>query len=199
VTALWPEAKSEIARGQQQRENYRDLFRALLRLQKRYIALQQSGSVDSAWDQIFSSALPPESLAMAGILPVSEAAVEAYVDMACFIFEKKHPGKSVDAEDNRAVFARVIADKYADAPSDADREAMAAFDLSWAKFKILWDGASEEERATLMNDGSLRSPKVPSKALEKALEQGPWKDAVKRLDSLKKLKQAKPAASSAQD
>ncbi|MFX5999100.1 hypothetical protein ABTF05_22220, partial [Acinetobacter baumannii] len=80
----------------------RDLFKALLRLEKR------SGIANPEEDDIVDELLGPERVAVPGTPPLTEDAVEAYANMTCFIYEKTHPGKTVDALDNRTVFVASI-------------------------------------------------------------------------------------------
>jgi hypothetical protein len=89
-------------------------------------------------------------VAVAGNPAFTEEAVEAYADMACFLYEESNPGKSINAFDNRAMFASVVCEKFRNAPSAKDKDAMAAFDLSWSKFKCAWESASEPTRKAML-------------------------------------------------
>ncbi len=128
---------------------------------------------------MLSEVLGPERISVAGDPPLTEDSVDAYGDMACFLYEQAHPGKSVDAVDNRAIFASVIANKFNDAPTPNDKRAMANFALTWAKFKVMWLSADQTDRVTLLEQ--VASGKVP--ALQKQVSDplvseifshGPW-------------------------
>jgi hypothetical protein len=71
--------------------------------------------------------------------------------MACFLYEQKNPDKTLDATDNRAIFAKVISNKFAQAPDFKARMSMAYFDISWAKFRLNWFFAKKpDERKALL-------------------------------------------------
>ena len=154
VLIFWPKLTAYLVAHADQSENYASLIKALLR----YKARNESGQIDGkdngglAADEcaLISEVLGAQRLSVPGTVPFSEDAVNAYADMACFIYEQSNPGKSVDAMDNRAVFATVVSEKFKQAPTKKDQEAMAGFDLSWAKFKIVWTQADEKQRAALL-------------------------------------------------
>lgn len=160
VVSFLPKLTSYLVVHPEQKPNYGALLRALLRWRARRlqpaVEAEHQDQLAAEESNLTAEILGPLRLAVPGTVPFSEEAVNAYADMACFIYEQRNPGKSVDATDNRAMFAQVVADKFKDAPTNKDREAMAAFDLAWAKFKIVWTQADESERAVLL-DGLLKS------------------------------------------
>lgn len=132
---------------------YKTLFRALCRLRLRSSA--KAGN-SCAVDDVIQEVLGAQRIAVPGDPALTEDAVNAYADMACFIYEQRNDGKTVDAVDNRTLFAKLICQKFSLAPTRADQEAMLGFDLSWAKFKILWLRADTKTRALMMQSLSLR-------------------------------------------
>lgn len=156
VLQFWPQLSAYLIAHPEQRPNYGTLLKALLRYQARWDA-DQTGSgalVSLAQDEgaLIAGVLGAQSLSVPGTVPFSEDAVNAYADMACFIYEQRNPGKSVDAEDNREIFAHVVSEKFKAAPTRQDKEAMAGFDLVWAKFKIVWTQADDKQKAALLDD-----------------------------------------------
>ncbi len=173
ICGYWPLVTEAMAQNDEQKDNYRNLLRALLRQKQHLAATTKSSLFDS---DTLGEILGPTRIAVAGDLPLTEDAINAYADMACFLYERKNPGKSLDATDNRAIFARVIADKFKDAPNYADKNAMAGFDLSWAKFKILWADAGEDERQDLisrLSSGTVGRVTSHDKALDALLKAWP--------------------------
>ncbi len=156
VLAFWPQLSAYLVANPQQRPNYAALLKALLRYQAR-AHVEQSGGAKTEGalaedeDALIAQVLGAQMMSVAGTVPFSEDAVNAYADMACFIYEQRNPGKSVDAEDNRALFATVVSEKFKAAPSRKDKEAMAGFDLVWAKFRIVWTQADEKRKAALLD------------------------------------------------
>jgi hypothetical protein len=153
VTKFCPKLTDYLTAREAQRENYSALLRALLRFRSRNLAAAAEGpnaedAVTSEFNLI-SEVLGPQRLTVPGAVPFSEEAVDAYADMACFIYELKNPGKTVDAADNREVFAKAVSEKFKSAPTKRDQQAMAAFDLSWAKFKIVWTQADDKQKEIL--------------------------------------------------
>lgn len=156
VTQFWPKITDYLAAHPAQEENYSKLLRALLRWRARNLALNNADekTAPPAVTQeiaLINEVLGPERVAVDGKPAFSEESVEAYADMACFLYEQNNPNKTIDAFDNRAMFASVVCEKYRNAPSDKDKQAMAAFDLAWAKFKCAWEGASETTRAGMLS------------------------------------------------
>jgi hypothetical protein len=107
--------------------------------------------------------------------------------MACFLFEQKNPGRTMDVAENRAFFAKVIEDKFNNAPDAAAREAMSNFDLDWAEFKIAWAAAAPAQRKELLKQwtepGSSHTASIgftsnlsPNSTLALVLKEGPWKE-----------------------
>ncbi len=177
VLEFWPRLESAFAANQEQKENYRSLLRALLRIEAARVL--QSNQKES---EFISSLLGPIRIAAAGTPPLTEDAVEAYADMACFLYEQSHPGKTVNALDNRMVFASVIRGKFIEAPEGRDRYAMANFDLSWSKFRILWASADEHGRQKILSawthwNATAGGAKLTDPTLDLVLHKGPWSDA----------------------
>ncbi len=154
VLLFWPKVTDYLVKRPEQTENYGDLLRALLRWRARTLvsltdsaALAPQKKEESAF---ITEILGPQKVAVAGSPDFTEEAVEAYADMACFLYEQSNPGKSINAFDNRAMFASVVCEKFRNAPADKDKAAMAAFDLSWAKFKVAWESANDATRTEML-------------------------------------------------
>lgn len=97
---------------------------------------------------------------------LTEDAINAYSDMACFLYEQKNPDKTLDATDNRAIFAKVISNKFAQAPDFKARMSMAYFDISWAKFRLNWFFAKKpDERKALLAIFGSKQGTDPTKAI----------------------------------
>lgn len=191
ILTFWPLVQKEIKREPEQGNNFRDLFRALSRVEMR------TGEINPAEAVVLSEVLGPQRIAVPGDPALYEDAVEAYADMACFMYAENHPGKTIDALDNRTIFASVIYRKFKEAPSLSDKLAMANFALKWSKFKILYADANEVEKAKLVQRISGMASAVPkmdisNAALDAVLTKGPW---VKALNTNIEL-QAKPVAAS---
>lgn len=136
-------ALSRLLQDVDHRSNYRVLFRSLLSLRA------DSPEISEGERGMLNEALGPKRIAEIGPPPLTEDAIEAYTDMTCFLYEQSHAGKTVDAEDNRALYGMIIRDKFKKAPSDRDRMAMNQFPLSWAKFRILYTDANPSEKVLL--------------------------------------------------
>lgn len=180
ILKFWPKFIFQLKGKPELEFQYADLFRALLRIRQgqscETLALEGPDKSDS---ELISELLGPERIAVSGNPPLTEAAINAYADMACFIYEQQHDGKTIDANDNRALFARVVADKFKEAPTDQDRKAMANFDLVWAKFKIVWFSSNEKTRQVLLQKlvktgagSTLTVAKEP--VMEQILSTWPW-------------------------
>lgn len=163
------------------RDNYRLLFRSLLRTKASKLP------DGNALKEMIQESLGPDRIAISGNTSLSEDAIGAYTDMTCLLYEKTHPGKTVDADDNRAVFAQLVRNKFEQAPTEADKKAMNAFPLTWSIFRILYTGATIEERDRMSKDlaqgGKFAHMKITDKTLALVLSQFP------------KDKTASPAAS----
>ena len=188
ILEFWPTVKRVCQLMPNQQGNYKDLFKSLMRLQLRSAHANESSLSQTAIGELeaMSQLLGPERVAVQGEPPLTDSAIQAYADMACFIFEQNHPGRTVDAEDNRTMFANVICDKYRNAPDGAAREAMLNFDLTWAKFKILWTKGNTEDHQQMLaqwNTGAkpamacptVKRPPVNDLTLATVLNNGPWK------------------------
>lgn len=154
VTVFWPRLTEYLVGHPEQKENYIRLLRALLRWRARTLVATAGGAAPSAVAKqeadLIAEVLGPERVAVQGSPAFSEEAVEAYADMACFIYEQNNPGKTIDAFDNRAMFASKVCEKFREAPTEKDKRAMAAFDLAWAKFKVAWEAADEARRKEML-------------------------------------------------
>ena len=169
IVQYWPSVKDLMEKHPLSQEGFAALFRALLRFQTR--------SKKSADADRVAEVLGPERIAHPGDPPLTEEAVDAYADMACFMYEQNHPGKTIDATDNRAIFASVIMKKYEEAPTPKDQRAMANFALTWAKFKISWALASDEGRQGLVKslEAGTKPPHQPGDELiDRIIRGGPW-------------------------
>jgi hypothetical protein len=155
VTVFWPRLTEYLVAHPEQKENYIRLLRALLRWRARTLLATAGGAAPSVVAKeeagLIGEVLGPERVAVQGSPAFSEEAVEAYADMACFLYEQNNPGKTIDAFDNRAMFASVVCEKFRNAPTEKDKRAMAAFDLSWAKFKVAWESADEGKRKEMLS------------------------------------------------
>lgn len=155
VLSFWPKVGDYLVAHPDQKENYGLLLHALLRWRARnqnaYLSQNKSDELMSDESAFISEILGPTRLSVGGTVPFSEDALNAYTDMACFVYEQQHPGKSVDAADNRDLFGMIVAKKFKEAPTQKDQEAMTGFDLAWAKFKIAWTAADPAHRAVLLN------------------------------------------------
>jgi len=181
ITDYWPAVEKAIDQGTDPRNSYRDLFRALLRLQERALRAAKSDSTADA--DVIAELLGPLRIAVPDTPPLTEDSINAYADMACFFYEQKNPGKTLDAIDNRTLFAKMICDRFRDAPTQKDKLAMINFDLSWAKLKILWAAADVAHRQKLLQQWSAGGATIggvkPDATLDTILNHGPWTTTVK--------------------
>lgn len=154
VIKFWPKLTTYLIAHPDEKPGYASLLKALLRWRARgqgeAAANGRPGDIAVEENAVTADILGPIRMAVPGTVPFSEEAIDAYADMACFIYEQQNPGKTIDALDNRAVFATVVSGKFRDAPSDRAREGMAAFDLSWSKFKIAWLKSDAKQREALV-------------------------------------------------
>lgn len=180
ILKFWPAFISALKNKPELEAGYVSLFHALLRIREAMPVekLDIPGDVLSDSDLI-TELLGIQRIAVSGTPALTEEAINAYADMTCFIYEQKNPGKTVDADDNRALLARVVSDKFKEAPTENDKKAMAHFDLSWAKFRILWDSADEPTRKLMLEKltksgagSTLALAKAP--LMEKVLTAWPW-------------------------
>lgn len=182
ILKFWPRLMHELRNKPEMEMHYSDLFRALLRLREKAGSekIQVDGSPYSSDADLITELLGLERVAVPGDPAFSEDAVTAYADMAIFIYEQKHAGRTIDGPDNRTMFAKVVVEKFRAAPTDNDRRAMASFDLAWAKFKIIWFDSNQETQQLLLSKlvekgaaSSLTVTKNP--LLETVLSNWPWK------------------------
>lgn len=173
IETYWPSLQRSLGSAEH-RANYRLLFRALLRMKA-----EEKGTAESE-KHLLLEAIGPTMIAETKPPKLSSEAIDAYTDMACFLYAQTHPGKTVDFDDNRKLFALVIRDKFKKAPAYADRLAMSYFPVNWAKFRILYTDATDGERKVLVEKlakkGKQSKQKVKNELLEKVLSCGPWKN-----------------------
>lgn len=175
VGNYWP-ALSKLLEDPDHRANYRLLFRSLLSM--------RADSKDITGEEriMLAEALGPKRIAEPGPPPLTEDAINAYTDMACFIYEHNHAGKTVDAEDNRELYQLIVRDKFANAPSERDKAAMNDFPLSWAKFRILYTDANESEKLLLAtriaSEQGTKGLNIRNAMLEEVLSCPVWKKFV---------------------
>lgn len=205
VLDFWPAIRTEIANEENTREAYRSLLRALLRVLERANsrppvelkatakslvhkgsnkpcalvpkAKQEIPPPDQEAKEILGEILGPLAIAEIGCPPLTEDAINAYADMACFLYEQKHPGKTLDASDNRIVFAKLIRERFREAPTIKDKEAMVNFDVNWAVFKVLWQkGNHDVQQSLIAHWGGLTNEPLAyhDPVLNSLLHKGPW-------------------------
>lgn len=170
IQNYWGQLKPKL-NDMDQRDNYRLLLRALLRMKA--AKMEDSNPIKD----VILEALGPDRIAISGNTSLSEDAIGAYTDMTCLLYEKTHPGKTVDADDNREIFAQLVRNKFEQAPTEADKKAMNAFPLTWSIFRILYTNASEAERdkmsRELAESNKLSNLKITDKTLALVLSQFP--------------------------
>jgi hypothetical protein len=180
ATSFWPKVTDYLVMHPEQKENYVRLLRALLRWRARTVIATTDGAAPSAVakeeSNLINEILGVERISVPGTPAFPEEAVEAYADMACFLYEQNNPGKTIDAFDNRAMFASVVREKFTNAPSEKDKLAMAAFDLAWAKFKVAWETASGATRqamlSALQREGANKSAAAAQDPVLKSILEG---------------------------
>lgn len=193
IEKFWPQLQKAVLKNPAQENNYVSLLRALLRMQYRTYMGTTSGDQD-----IIAQVLGPARIAVPGDPPLTEDAVDAFADMACFLFEQKNPGRTMDATDNRTLFARMVADKYKEAPTVKDKQAVVNFGVDWSRFKILWTDSNEAQRKLLLQKwtgaGSSSIPANPT--VLAVMQNGPWSSLIHNtksgLDAQPKATNAKP-------
>lgn len=170
IQNFWTQLRPKLSDADQ-RDNYRLLLRALLRMKA--AKMDDSNPVKD----VIQEALGPDRIAISGNTSLSEDAIGAYTDMTCLLYEKTHPGKTVDADDNREIFAQLVRNKFEQAPTEADKKAMNAFPLTWSIFRILYTNASDAERdkmsRELAESNKLSNLKITDKTLALVLSQFP--------------------------
>lgn len=155
ILSFWPKVTSYLVSHPQQKENYGQLLRSLLRwrarMQSQDLADAKLNDMATRENDLIVQVLGPVRVAVQAEPPFTEEAVNAYSDMACFVYEQRNPGRSLDASDNREIFANVVCEKFKNAPTEKDRLAMIGFDLTWAKFKIAWEESDNNTRGILLS------------------------------------------------
>lgn len=150
IIDFYPALIVQVQDNPELRQPYTDLLRALFRL-----VLNEAPGDLFLSETTVRMLLGPSRLAYSETNiqkpQLTEDAINAYSDMACFLYEQKNPDKTLDATDNRAIFAKVISNKFAQAPDFKARMSMAYFDISWAKFRLNWFFAKKpDERKALL-------------------------------------------------
>lgn len=172
VGNYWP-AVSKLMEDIDHRSNYRVLFRALLSMRA------DSKEIAPEERLMLAEALGPKRIAEPGPPPLTEDAINAYTDMAVFLYEHNHEGKTVDADDNRELYEMIVRDKFQNAPSERDKAAMNDFPLSWAKFRILYTDANESEKLLLAtriaSEQGTKGLNIRNAMLEEVLSCPVWK------------------------
>ena len=177
IDKFWPQVKKVCLSNPEQQANYRDLLRALFRLEMRQ---QKVNPVES---ELVGELIGPERVAVPDKPPLTEDAVEAYADMTCFIYNQTHPGKTVDALDNRTVFVATIEKRYMHSESPLEKLAMSNFALKWGKFKVLYadaDDADKEKLFKRISGTSLESLRkdIVNPPMDALMNNGPWVHAL---------------------
>jgi hypothetical protein len=177
VHKFWPLVKNCCHQNIEQQANYRDLFRTLLRLESHD---KQANPIEV---EMIGELLGPERIAVPENPPLTEEAVEAYADMTCFIYAQTHPGKTVDALDNRTVFVATMEHRYMSGATFLEKLAMSYFALKWSKFKVLYADADEGEKQKLFKRISGATPEslrkdIVNDTLDAVLNNGPWVHAL---------------------
>jgi hypothetical protein len=172
IGGYWP-ALSKLLEDPDHRSNYRLLFRSLLSMRA------DSKDISAEERMMLAEALGPKRIAEIGPPPLTEDAIAAYTDMACFLYEHNHAGKTVDADDNRELYELIVRDKFANAPTAKDKAAMNDFPLSWAKFRILYTDANESEKLLLAtriaSEQGTKGLNIRNAMLEEVLSCPVWK------------------------
>ncbi|HEY9682101.1 MAG TPA: hypothetical protein V6C86_11025 [Oculatellaceae cyanobacterium] len=187
IDKFWPQVKKVCLANTEQQANYRDLLRALFRLELR------EAKANSLENEIVSEVIGPERIAVPDKPPLTEDAVEAYADMTCFIYNQTHPGKTVDALDNRTVFVGTLEKRYMNTTNPLEKLAMSNFALKWSKFKVLYADASDTDKDKLFKRISGASPEslrkdISNPALDALMNNGPWVHALTTTSDNKPVK-----------
>ncbi|HEY9676530.1 MAG TPA: hypothetical protein V6C76_00910 [Drouetiella sp.] len=170
ITQFWPEVQERVKSSEDQKIAFSTMFRALLRF------VSKSKKTSDEEGTVISEVLGPERIAVQGNPPLTEEGVDAYGDMACFLYEQSHPGKSVDAVDNRAVFASVVARKYDEAPTEKDKQAIAHFALKWSKFRVTYLAANESDKKIMGEEAAAGKPtSIKDPLVTTIFTSGPWR------------------------
>jgi hypothetical protein len=187
IDKFWPQVKKVCLANVEQQANYRDLLRALFRLELR------DSKPNPLENEIVSEVIGPERIAVPDKPPLTEDAVEAYADMTCFIYNQTHPGKTVDALDNRTVFVGTLEKRYMNTANPLEKLAMSNFALKWGKFKVLYADANETDKDKLFKRISGASPEslrkdITNTTLDALMNNGPWVHALTATNDGKPVK-----------
>jgi len=186
IGPLWIPLSKKISEDMDYKESYRLLFRALLR---HAVDRLEPTAVQA---ELINELLGPTRIAEIGPPVLTEEAIDAYNDMTCFLYSKRHPDHTVEGEDNRRMFAEVIREKYNTAPNAEAKKAMCKFDLTWAAFRCRYLDASTADKDKLlisMEDKSSAAGRSQAAAQTRAgAANGAKKQSVLALTSPKLLK-----------
>lgn len=202
IAPIWAPLRAKVFDDIDYKESYRLLFRSLTRhwllksdkasefdgKKAEALTLSQAGKEQPAekpsqhsTEELFAEILGPSMVAETGPPPLTADAINAYADMTCFLYQKKHPDKSIDQDDNRQIFANVIREKFQTAPDKQARLAMSNFDLTWACFRCRYLDSSVQEREKLsITAGAPISGQgkadLTTSTIHTLFKLGPWGD-----------------------
>ncbi|MBS2006454.1 MAG: hypothetical protein JST01_05410 [Cyanobacteria bacterium SZAS TMP-1] len=199
IGPTWIPISKKISEDLDYKESYRLLFRALLR---HAVDRLEPTAVQA---ELIQELLGPTRIAEVGPPVLTEEAINAYNDMTCFIYAKRHPEHSVEGDDNRQMFAEVIRQRYNDAPNIEAKRAMCKFDLTWATFRCRYLDASpadkdrlllsmDPDKAKVPTPNRAKKPAQPALALTspkllKLFGMGPWAESAKTTPVAVKMNQ----------
>ncbi len=200
ISLVWQPVREKVIEDIDYKESYRLLFRALLR----HAVARIEATAPEA--EVIQEVLGPARIAEMGPPVLTEDAINAYSDMTCFLYQKRHPDHTVEGDDNRQLFAEVIRQRYNDAPNESAKKAMCNFDVTWASFRCRYLDATPAEKEKLITTigekdpdakaapapasprtiASARSKKHPTTALIsprmlKIFALGPWAESGKSI------------------
>jgi len=183
IGPLWIPLSKKISDDLDYKESYRLLFRALLR---HAVDRLEPTAVQA---ELIHELLGPTRIAEIGPPVLTEEAIDAYNDMTCFLYQKRHPDHTLEGEDNRRMFAEVIRQKYNDAPNVEAKRAMCKFDLTWAAFRCRYlDASAADKDKLLISMEDKSSSRTSEQAASKNTTGGAKKQSVLALTSPKLLK-----------
>ncbi len=142
ISSAWRPLRPKVTEDLDYKESYRLLFRSLLH--HAVGRIEPTAPEAEAIQEI----LGPARIAEMGPPILTEDAINAYSDMTCFLYQKRHPDHTVEGDDNRQLFAEVIRQKYTDAPNPESKKAMCNFDITWASFRCRYLDANAQAKRT---------------------------------------------------
>jgi hypothetical protein len=144
ISSIWRPLSQKITEDIDYKESYRLLFRSLLR--HAVGRIEPTAPEAEAIQEI----LGPARIAEMGPPILTEDAINAYSDMTCFLYQKRHPDHTVEGDDNRQLFAEVVRQRYNDAPNLEAKKAMCNFDVTWASFRCRYLDSTAADREKLL-------------------------------------------------